>query len=154
MRPEGVAAAQRELKRLQRANYRLQDAWGDDLPEADEAWVEFLTHAAKIYTKLRAACFCHPLDWSWWKKRMDERRDDPMLSYIHHARNCDTHRLEGLTELIPAGNGNAAHLKALPVMDKGVIYHPPPDHEHVIEIMLLSAGKIQRLVAEANSRLR
>ena len=75
------------------------------LDEADDAWGEFLTHANRVYTKLRAACHGQGVDWMWWKKQINERRDDPLLCYIHHARNCDTHRLEPMTEHVHSDPG-------------------------------------------------
>jgi hypothetical protein len=74
MRSEGIAAARRELKRLMRARIRFVQA--NDVEEKEDAWDGFLTHAGKIYSKLRAACHGQGLDWMWWKKKMDERRDD------------------------------------------------------------------------------
>jgi hypothetical protein len=145
-----------------------------DLDDADEAWAEFLTHANRVYTKLRAACHGQPLDWMWWKKKMDERRDDPLLCYIHHARNCDTHRLEPMTQHVesasvmvkdPAGRDalyGPAHLRPLPVIDKCVTYYPPTKHKgynlaEYVECALithLAELHLQGLVAEAASRLR
>lgn len=172
MRPEGIAAAQRELKRAARAQRRLVTA--DSLEDADEAWGEFLTHANRVYTKLRAACHGQGVDWMWFKKKMDERRDDPLLSYIHHARNCDTHRLEPMTEHIEAGRGQSdvpgigkiswggvAHLRPLPVVDKAVTYDPPT-HHFTIGIGYADCGRLSwlasmylhEMVAEAASRRR
>jgi len=96
MRPEGVSAAQRELKRALRARNRFVSS--TDIEEIEDAYDAFLTHAARIHEKLRAACYGHPLDWSWWKKKMDHRRDDPVQLYIHKARNAGTHRLEDFIE--------------------------------------------------------
>jgi hypothetical protein len=109
----------------------------------------------------------------WWKRKMDERRDDPLLSYIHHARNSDTHCLEDTTQRLPAGiytvempNGrfqysSGDHLRPLPVIDKGVTYPAPLEHNGVphgfanVAFMALVAGEyLQFLVAEARSRIR
>ena len=171
MRPEGLAAAQRELKRALRAQKRF--VAGQDFEDAEDAWADFLTHANRLYVKLRAACHGQPLDWTWWKKKLDERRDDPLLAYIHHARNCDTHRLEDTTQRMPAGEYVAEipggrfhysieqHLRPLPVTDKGILYPNPQWHmgrPHGfadVAFMALVAGRyLQDLVAEANSRLR
>lgn len=172
MRSEGVAAADREMKRAARAHRRI--ALAESFDDAEEAWVDFLTHANRVYTKLRAACHGHPLDWSWWKKKMDERRDDPLLAYVHHARNCDTHRLEPMTAHISGGqhvfdvpgvgkvyHNGPAHIRPLSVVDKGVTYDPPNRHRDIVlayaEVGMLAflAGMyLQELVAEAASRIR
>lgn len=142
MRPEGITAAQRELKRMIRAQHRCMSKRGFD--EKEDAWDAYLTHASKIYGKLRAACHGEPLDWTWWKKKMDERQEDELLLYIHKARNSDTHRLEETTIRLSAGvhtfnlpsygvlvqNCVSDHLSPLPVRDKeGVVYNPPCRHK-------------------------
>ena len=172
MRPEGVAAASRELKRAARAHRLISLA--ETLDDADDAWAAFLTHANRVYLKLRAACHGHPMDWRWWKKKMDERRDDTLLAYIHHARNCDTHRLDQMTEHVPAGqrvfdvpgfgkvaHSGPAHLRLLPVVDKGVTYNPPIDHmqKGIVyadagHVAFLASVHLHDLVAEAASRVR
>jgi hypothetical protein len=113
------------------------------------------------------------LDWSWWKKKMDDRRDDPLLCYVHHARNTDTHRLEDTVRRMPGsftmilpglGEVNYSgpeHLLALPVTDKGVVYPPPTEHggmpvtyPDASYIALAARVYLQTLVNEASSRLR
>lgn len=173
MRPEGVQAAIREAKRADRARHRFNQL---DAEAAEDEWDTFLTHAGKVYTKLRAACHGHPLDWSWWKKKMDERDQDDLLLYIHKARNSDTHRLEESTRWLSPGDHfihlkgygvvsehvMRKHLSPLPVRDKaGKIYNPPYRHRNriigymdVLTIMWLAGIYLNELVAEANSRLR
>ena len=105
---------------------------------------------------------------------MDERRDDMLLAYIHHARNCDTHRLEPMTAQMPGGrhivdlsepeqvsHSGPAHLMPLPVTDKGVTYDPPIRHKNIglayadVGMIAFIAGMyLQEMVAEASSRLR
>jgi hypothetical protein len=150
MRPEGVAAAVREVKRAVRAHSRISRA---ETPEdAEDEWTVFLGHAGKVYTKLRAACYGHPRDFGWFGKKLDDRARDPLLLYIHKARNSDTHRLERLTE----------DLKPLPVVDEhGVVYPVPTEHlgrdisnADVVTIAYYAAMYLQDLCAEAISRLR
>ena len=172
MRPEGVAAATRELRRAGRATNRFMSA--ETFEDFEDAWADFLGHANKVYLKLRAACHGQGVDWTWWKKKMNERRDEPLLAYIHHARNSDTHRLEETTQRMPAGSHVADipglgpvhysgpnHLRALPVIDCGVVYPVPTEfrdtkliYANVGHICLLAQLHLQDLVAEAASRLR
>lgn len=172
MRPEGIAAAIRELKRAGRAAKRVTAA--ESLEDAEDAWADFLTHANRVYLKLRAACHGQGVDWAWWRKKMDERRDEPLLAYVHHARNSDTHRLEDTTQRMPAGQhlvhspgfgpvhySGPNHLRALPVIDCGVVYPVPTGFRNMAlpyadvgHICLLAQIHMQHLVAEAASRLR
>ena len=154
-----------------RAQRRLRDDLEFD--DLEDAWADFLTHANRVYLKLRAACYGQGRDWTWWKKMMDERRDDPLLAYIHHARNSDTHRLDETTERLPAGeylgemNGVrfrysiGRHLRPLDVIDKGVVYPRPQEHNgrphdfaDVRFMALMGSRYLTTLVAEAASRLR
>jgi len=173
MRPEGVASAQRELKRALRARDHFVMATD---PEAmEDAWDTFLTHAGRVYEKLRAACHGQ-LDWPWWRKQMDRRRDDELLLYIHKARNSETHRLESATQYLLPGNyqfdlkdyGRIVEyvgfpqLMPLPVRDReGNIYDPPCRHNGRFigrmdagTIIWLASTHLQDLVREAASRLR
>lgn len=150
MRPEGVAAAARELKRAIRAHRRI--AVATTVEEAEDAWVDFLGHAHKIYNKLKAATYGHPRDYGWYGKKLDERSADPLLLYVHKARNCDTHRLEPL--LTP-------DLKPLAVIDKGVTYEVPEFHAgddienpDCVTLSYFAAAYFQDLVMEADARLR
>ena len=160
MRPEGIAAASRETKRAYRAYRRILTA--RSFEAADDAWVDFLNHAGKVYAKLKAACYGHPLDFGWYGKQLDERAKDPLLLYIHMARNCDTHRLEGITAHIPKRGKNEKHLLALPVTDiHGTIYDPPTRYRKiefgypdVAIIANLATVHLYNLVEEAASRLR
>ena len=128
---------------------RLQDA--ETLEGAEEAWEDFLTGASKVYEKLRAGARGHNKSWMWFLKKQDERDAEPLLSYVHHARNSDHHRLEEVTERIEAqtfialpeakyvgterhtifpGTGARivtmpARVKLVPVIDKGVTYPVP-----------------------------
>jgi hypothetical protein len=172
MRPEGVAAAAREVKRCVRAHRRISTA--STYEDAEDAWANFLDCAGKVYTKLRAACHGHPRDWGWFGKKLDERGRDQLLLYIHKARNCDKYRLDNIAEhhvgtrtITLANLGQVHHsgpliLLALPVTDKeGRVYDVPVKHKG-LSIQYADAGMIsffaskhlQELVKEAASRLR
>lgn len=175
MRPEGVAAATRELKRALRATKQFVEA-GDDFESAEDAYDTFLTHAGRVYEKLRAACHGHPLDWRWWKKKMDERRDDELLVYVHKARNAETHRLENSTIWLKPGNHQIhlqgygpiletiyfGQLQPLSVTDReGNVFEPPCRHRQRFfgnidcgSMIWLAGAYLSELVQEAASRIR
>lgn len=171
MRSEGVAAASREVKRCARAYRRILTAATNE--DAEDAWADFLNCAGKVYTKLRAACHGHPLDWGWFGKKMDERRRDELLLYIHKARNCDVHRLEDITQhrvgtrtLNDPKLGQVHHsgprlMMPLSVIDKeGTIYNVPAKHRGLaIEyadvgmIAFFAVKYLRELVKESSFRL-
>jgi len=146
-----------------------------DLDDAEDAWAEFLTHASNIYSKLRAACYGHPRDWGWYGKKLDERSRDPLLLYVHKARNTATHRLEDITVQVKAGRQRTVavgigwvnvrfpnHVRPLPVTDEnGNIYDVPTTHRGFtfgyceVGVMSHITNKyFQDLIKEAFSRLR
>ena len=173
MRREGVAAASREVRRCVRALRIISTAATNE--DAEDAWADFLYCAGKVYTKLRAACHGHPRDWGWFGKKLDERSRDQLLLYIHKARNCDTHRLDDITEhhsvgtrTVTLANLGQVHqsgprlIVPLAVTDKhGTVYDVPVKHKD-LAIQFADAGMIaffaskylQELVKEAASRLR
>ena len=125
--------------RAARALRRLKSA--ETLEDAEEAWDFFLHSANRVYAKLRAGALGHGRSWTWFRKKLDERGTDELLVYMHHARNCDQHRIEEITRREPAnrqllrGTGpqgpivivsDVGHnLVLLPVIDRGVEYPVP-----------------------------
>lgn len=99
MNARGFRHAERALAKVQTCFARLQQA--DDLEEVADAWEDFLQAAAKVYEKFRAASRGDPQTWGWFGRVEEERRSDPLLCYLHHARNADFHRFEEIVE--PAG---------------------------------------------------
>lgn len=168
-----MAAAAREAKRAERAHRRITAA--ESLDEAEDAWADFLANASNVFAKLRAACRGHPLDWGWYGKKLDERSRDPLLLYIHKARNASTHRLDDITERVAAGRRLTIapgigrvyvrfpiHIRPLPVVDQhGNVYEVPTSHRgvefaycDVVVMSHIAAKYLQDLVKEASSRRR
>jgi hypothetical protein len=84
-----IELASAKVKRKADAVFAAQD-----LATALDAWEDFLNSAGRFYTKMRAAAVGKPKLWAWFTSKLDERRDDPFLQYMHQARNADVHRLE------------------------------------------------------------
>lgn len=96
MDPRAIEQAQRARERAGRAVDKLDS--GKSFEDFEDAWEDFLFALSKIYEKLRGGATGHPASWAWFKKKMDERRDDPTLLYLHKARNADHHRIEDVTK--------------------------------------------------------
>lgn len=197
MNRNAVRHAETALGRAAKALDRLRA--GNELEEIEEAWDHFLQAASKVYEKIKAGARGDQASWRWFGGRVDQRRDDPLLSYVHHARNSDHHRFEevverrepsttwgatggavhitgfkegsdGLPEAIwtPANPGAsitverfAAHLLAVPVIDRGVEYDVPTSHcgqrlpdRNVITIAEHTLSYLQGMVSEAASLIR
>jgi hypothetical protein len=93
---EAVAQAQDRLERAMMALDRLAHAEKPDL--AEKAWSDFLISVAGIYTKLSIGSKGHTKSEAWWGRKIHERRIDPLLLYLHHARNADEHSINPVSE--------------------------------------------------------
>lgn len=66
------------------------------LDELRMAWSDFLVYHHRFFTVLRQVCD-NRRHKSWWQDVIRVRKIDPLLRYIHHARNSDEH---GLIEVV------------------------------------------------------
>jgi hypothetical protein len=124
----------------------------------ESAWWAFLLATNAVYTKLEQGSKGDGGDEAWFGQAKELRRKDELLSYIHHARNSDEHRLESVTapkgiggyavegaEVVLDSEGNITGIKAtagvpmrvqltppgirlLPVTDRSRTYNPPTTH--------------------------
>lgn len=78
-----------------------------------EAWFKFLTACNGIDAILETSSRNHPTSRQWYGKKRKIRTKDPLLSYLHQARNVEehgiqpvaTHELGGLTLSSGGGSG-------------------------------------------------
>ena len=87
--------------------------------EYDAAWSDFLSAAHRIFSKLEQGAKVSEKSKTWFGSKKHERKTDPLLAYIHHARNADEHGIERITEVTPGGIGigtmGATHIKSLAI---------------------------------------
>lgn len=65
-----------------------------DKATIESAWADFLIAAAGIYSKLEQGAKGNGKSEGWFGRRRHERKQDPLLSYLHHARNAEEHGLD------------------------------------------------------------
>jgi hypothetical protein len=70
----------------------------NDFAKIENAWAAFLVAAGRVYTKLEQGSKISAKSKAWWGKKLHERRTDPLLCYVWHARNADEHTLQQITE--------------------------------------------------------
>jgi hypothetical protein len=96
MTPEAIDKARIKLDRMRHAASRLQlSASHDDL---EGAWEDFLTHASTFFSAIEQGSKATQPDKNWFGPKKHERRTDPLLSYIHHARDAEQHGLGRITK--------------------------------------------------------
>lgn len=61
-------------------------------------WAAFLVNFGRAYTRLEAAA---GKGSAWWAKIAQERKTEPLLCYLQHARNVDEHGFELVAEPQP-----------------------------------------------------
>lgn len=84
-----------ELSRADAALARLKAA--QDLPSAESAWSDFLTSSHRIFSKLEQGAKGDAKTTAWFGIYKHARRIDPVLRYVHHARNADEHGIVAIT---------------------------------------------------------
>lgn len=100
MKKQAVEQARVRLEKTRKAfNLLLQNTTFRD---ASLEWSNFLIFSNCIYTKLEQGSKSSPKSRYWFGKKKHERKKDPLLNYLHQARNSDEHRLEPITYGEPA----------------------------------------------------
>lgn len=91
----GVRQAWERLHKAQKAYSAITDA--ENFGQVESAWTDFLLAASAVYSKLERGAK-GTSSAPWFGKKKHERRTDPLLSYIHHARNADEHGIKAVTK--------------------------------------------------------
>jgi len=92
MDPDAVDQAKVRLRKAETALATLTAA--DSFEAAEDAWTDFLTASATIYSKLEQGAKAGAQSRQWFGQKKKQRKDDPLLRYLHHARNSDEHGIE------------------------------------------------------------
>ena len=87
-----MAAAKVRLERARNAVATLDAATA--LADMHSAWWGFLLAADGIYSKLEQGANGNRKSEPWFGKVKHLRKTDPLLSYIHQARNSDEHGID------------------------------------------------------------
>lgn len=73
----------------------------NDFPTIERHWTAFLVNAGRVFTKLEQGAKTVGKSDAWFGRKKRERRTDPLLCYLWHARNADEHTLQQVTKLNP-----------------------------------------------------
>jgi hypothetical protein len=72
----------------------------DHFAEIERHWSAFLVAAGRVYTKLEQGSKSNLKCSEWWGRKIHERRCEPLLAYVWHARNADEHGIKKSPERI------------------------------------------------------
>jgi hypothetical protein len=133
MKQIAIVQAKAKLEKARQAVAALANA--KTLPEANSTWADFLHAAIGIYTKLEQGAKGSGPSNAWFGRKKHERKTDPLLRYIHQARNADEHGLEAITSVdlptFSVGGGGTYDTKVIeggPLPHLEITYRsgPPP----------------------------
>jgi hypothetical protein len=94
------AAVGKARDRLASARARLVELESSkDYNAARRCWYDFLLPSNAVFSVLEQGAKGQNKSAPWFGSKRRERRDDPLLRYVHHARNADEHNVPSVTEL-------------------------------------------------------
>ena len=94
------AALEKAKDRLTSAEARLKDLeLAKDYKSARRCWYEFLIASNSVFSVLQQGAKGAGKSQAWFAKKVQLRKSDPLLSYLHHARNAEEHNVPSVTEL-------------------------------------------------------
>lgn len=96
MDPKAIQQAEQRFSKAENAFERLCVASCSRTTQ--DAWSDFLSSASTVYSKLEQGAKTNGRSSAWFGQKKYERKSDPLLSYIHQARNSDEHGIEEVTQ--------------------------------------------------------
>jgi hypothetical protein len=96
VKPVAVAKARQHLQAAAEAAEQLDIANG--YGRFEQAWSDVLSQLSRCYSKLEQGAKGCSTSEPWFGRKKQERKVDPLLAYIHHARNSDEHGLDYITQ--------------------------------------------------------
>ena len=76
-----------------------------DYSSFKKSWTNFLLHSHGVFTQLEQACKISPQATQWYASKRNLRKHDPLMQYLHHARNSNEHSIEETTDYDAGGLG-------------------------------------------------
>jgi hypothetical protein len=97
-------AVDKAYKRLQKASACIESIkTSKSFSEFETAWTDLLISMNAIHTALEQGAKTNPQSRQWYGGKKNDRRNDPLLSYLHQARNADEHGIEPIANLKHGG---------------------------------------------------
>jgi hypothetical protein len=94
------AAVEKAKDRFASAKARVKDLESSkDYDSARRHWYDFLLSSNVVFSILEQGAKGFDKSQNWFGKRRNERKHDPLLCYLHHARNAAEHNIFSVTEL-------------------------------------------------------
>ena len=135
---EPLYHAKRELRSAQKAIERMTQA--ESLEDFEDEWKIYLNSIEKLWVKTERACQHVRNKFQPWQGTFtSERKKDPLLKYLKHARNSDQHSVAETMEKQAAsssmyieGGPGVTHIESL-VIENGQIQEYRGNRPLIIE---------------------
>lgn len=102
MNPVAVTHAKLRLAKAEKAANAIISS--RSYAESEEAWIDFLMATSAIYSKLEQGAKGFSKSEPWFGRKKKERKDDPLLRFLHFARNSAEHGIEPISKLTDGDN--------------------------------------------------
>jgi hypothetical protein len=97
-------AIRHSLARLAKAREALRRLEASTaLDDVETSWSDLLLAGNAIFSKLEQGSKATGKATGWFGRVKKIRKDDQLLSYMHHARNAEEHSIEDVTKRMKAG---------------------------------------------------
>lgn len=100
MKREGITKAEERLRTCREARSAFASAKSPK--ELQSAWLQFLIASNSFFEILKAGARSNPRAKQWIYGTVEkQRREDPLLKYVHQARNTEEHGIDVSTSTKP-----------------------------------------------------
>ncbi len=140
MYPIAIEKAERRLQRARECLDQLKSP--KNLQEFLLVWTDFLLALNGVYTCLEQGAKSSPQSRQWFGQKKRFRKEDPLLQYLHQARNADEHGLSPVsknklpTAIITPGTGNPEAVSNIKSDELSVTFEYDPSKGHLPRILL------------------
>ena len=143
----------RELKTAKHAIENMKNA--QDFETLEDEWRIYLNAIEKSWVKAERVCSIYTKFQPWQGFYTKQRKKDPLLKYLKHARNSDQHSIQESMNIKPASRsiyiegGNSVHIDKLTIKNGNVAEYKGnkpliiEDFPHRIELApIVDSGKL------------
>jgi hypothetical protein len=96
MKLEAITKVKMRLQRAATALEAIRNA--TTLQELEPVWTDYLSAHNSIFTILEQGAKSEPKSRQWFGAKKQFRKKDPLLNYLHQARNADEHGIPSVIE--------------------------------------------------------
>lgn len=98
MNTDALHKAARKLEKLSKALDAMKAAISP--MEIEDAWDDFVLGTGSFYSTLEQGAKGAGQSMGWFGRKKHERKSDPLLRYLHHARNAEEHGIKRITKRV------------------------------------------------------